>query len=78
MKDGNICKVMTCKTKEGTWYVQEMPGYYATGRRYVIMKDRKQYQTKSYENESAACAAMLEAVRRDVLAQPVFPEFCRF
>lgn len=73
MKDGNICKVMTCKTKKGTWYVQEMPGNYQSGRRYVIMKDRRQYQIKYYENENAACAAMLEAVRRDVLMQQVIP-----
>lgn len=74
MKDGNICKVMTCKTKKGTWYVQEMPGYYQCGRRYVIMKDRKQYQIKSYDSENVACAAMLEVVRRDVLMQQSIPD----
>lgn len=69
MKDGNICKIMVVKTKIGTYYVQEMPGWCDFGRRFVIMKDRRQYQTRNYENSDAACAAMLEAVRRDVLKQ---------
>lgn len=69
MKDGNICKVMVVKTKLGTYYVQEMPGWWQRGRRFVIMKDRRQYQYRDYDNCNAACAAMLEAVRRDVLKQ---------
>ena len=69
MKDGNVCKIMVCKTAKGTYYVQEMPGYCDCGRRWVIMKDRKQYQIRNYQNPDAACAAMLEAVRRDVLKQ---------
>lgn len=69
MRDGNICKIMTCKTKIGTYYVQEMPGYYGCGRKWVIMKDRRIYQMRDYEDPDAACRAMLEAVRRDVLKQ---------
>lgn len=73
MKEGNVCKVMVCKTIKGTYYVQEMPGYYGCGRRWVIMKDRKRYQYRAqyrdYATPEAACAAMLEAVRRDVLLQ---------
>ena len=69
MKEGNVCKVMVCKTIKGTYYVQEMPGYYGCGRRWVIMKDRKRYQNRDYDYPEAACAAMLEAVRRDVLLQ---------
>lgn len=69
MKEGQVCKVMVCKTIKGTYYVQEMPGYYGCGRRWVIMKDRKRYQYRDYATPEAACAAMLEAVRRDVLLQ---------
>lgn len=69
MKEGNVCKVMVCKTIKGTYYVQEMPGYYGCGRRWVIMRNRKRYQYRDYETPEAACAAMLEAVRRDVLLQ---------
>lgn len=69
MKDGNVCKVMVCKTIKGTYYVQEMPGWYGCGRRWVIMRDRKRYQNRDYESPESACAAMLEAVRRDVLMQ---------
>lgn len=69
MKEGNVCKVMVCKTIKGTYYVQEMPGYYGYGRRWVIMRNRKRYQDRDYMTPEAACAAMLEAVRRDVLMQ---------
>lgn len=69
MKEGNVCKVMVCKTIKGTYYVQEMPGHYGYGRRWVIMKDRKRYQNRDYDYPEAACAAMLEAVRRDILMQ---------
>lgn len=69
MKEGNVCKVMVCKTIKGTYYVQAMPGYWGCGRRWVIMKDRKRYQNRDYMTPEAACAAMLEAVRRDVLMQ---------
>lgn len=69
MKEGNVCKVMVCKTIKGTFYVQEMPGSYGCGRRWVIMRNRKRYQYRNYESPESACAAMLETVRRDVLMQ---------
>lgn len=69
MKEGNVCKVMVCKTIKGTYYVQEMPGYCGYGRRWVIMRNRKRYQERDYSTPEAACAAMLEAVRHDVLMQ---------
>lgn len=69
MKDGEVCKVMVCKTKHGTYYVQKMPGDFGMGTRWVIMKDRRRYQWLNYTSEDAACAAMLEAVQRDVLRQ---------
>lgn len=69
MKEGEVCKVMVCKTIKGTYYVQEMPGHYGYGRRWVIMHNRKRYQNRDYDYPEAACAAMLEAVRRDILMQ---------
>ena len=68
-EENGVYKVMVCKTVLGTYYVQEMPGLWGVGKRFVIMKDRQRYQNRDYENSDAACAAMLEAVRRDVLKQ---------
>lgn len=64
-----VKKILVAKTTRGTYYVQRMPGMNGLGVRYVLFKDRRQVYWCDYSEETGAISALLELLRRDLVAQ---------
>lgn len=74
--DSGIYKIFTVKTPLGTYYVQEMPGYWGVGRHFVIMKNRRQLRNKRYDKCNEAIVDLLRILLQDYEAPEIkFPRY---
>lgn len=74
--DSGIYKIFSVKTPLGYYYIQEMPGYCGIGRDFAIMKDRRQYVWRRFNDAEQAIVYLLKDLLQHYEAPKIdFPRY---
>lgn len=61
-----VHKVFVVRDRAHKYYVQEMPGWWDTGRNYAVMKDRKRLYAGRFDSYKQAVAWLLAYLCRSI------------
>lgn len=66
MCERSIIKVLTVKDGKSTYYVQEMPGMWQSGRDYAVMCNRRRIYYGRFKTKEEAKAWLLKRLLTDM------------
>lgn len=61
-----VHKVFVVRDRSHKYYVQEMPGWWDTGRNYAVMKDRKRLYAGRFDSYKQAVGWLLAYLCREL------------
>lgn len=72
-QETGVVKRMSVKLGKDKFWVQEMPGFYANGRDYAVMMNRRQLSHVRYKTAHEAAAWLIAYLTRELNSEKIFP-----